>query len=232
MKKVSSKTEKSVKPNNKIAPEDRKYDVMVQYDPILETEVSAVLKENKIVPRIFTSTYYLIREVKADFIAKLRDLMKDIKFVWKRKKKDDEGNVIETETVTNKVRYIQAFLYGRIIPVYHKNMEEVTAEDKKTMTGRQLRRLEEYKTSSKTIEKFAKRIKNRIKARKSAKTLAVDVEKKIGKGTHPTATNNKTSKKSNKNRPNARVHKSIRFTCNKIQEIRDAKAAENIKKAA
>lgn len=232
MKKVSSKTEKSIKPNNKIAPEDRKYDVMVHYDPILETEVSAVLKENKIVPRIFTSTYYLIREVKADFIVKLRDLMKDIKFVWKRKKKDDEGNVIETETVTNKVRYIQAFLYGRVIPVYHKCMEEITAEDKKTMTGRQLRHLEIYKTRSKTIEKFAKRIKNRIKARKSTKTLAIDVEKKIGKGTHPTTTNYKTSKKSNKNRLNARVHKSIRFTCNKIQEIRAAKAAENIKKAA
>ena len=67
---------------------NQKYDVLVGYDEILETEVQGVLKENKIRPNIAAATYFYIKGIVGATVEKLRTLMSKISFTFKKKGKE------------------------------------------------------------------------------------------------------------------------------------------------
>lgn len=86
----------------KLAARPLKYNLMVGYDPILETEVSLVLQNNHLKTKITTETYFYMKDLTKEEAERIKKLIQDVKFEFKSPK---TGNLR-----TFKVRYISATL--------------------------------------------------------------------------------------------------------------------------
>lgn len=84
----------------KLAERPTKYNLMVGYDPILETEISLVLQNNKFKTKITTETYFYMKDLTEEDVKRIKTLLQDVKFEFKSPK---TGNL-----KTYKVRYISA----------------------------------------------------------------------------------------------------------------------------
>lgn len=67
----------------KLAARPKKYNLMVGYDPILETEVRNVLEENKVKTKITTECYFYMKDLTEEQWKHVINLVKDIKFEFK-----------------------------------------------------------------------------------------------------------------------------------------------------
>lgn len=74
------KTKKKVDVAAKLAARPKKYNLMVGYDEILETEILAILKENKIKTQIATACYFYIKDLTKEEAERIGNLVKDVKF--------------------------------------------------------------------------------------------------------------------------------------------------------
>lgn len=96
------KTHKKANVAAKIAARPLKYNLMVGYDPILETEIALKLKENKLKTKISTETYFYMKDLTKEEAERISKLIRDTKFEFKSPK---TGNL-----KTYRVRYISATL--------------------------------------------------------------------------------------------------------------------------
>ena len=96
------KQHKKVDVAAKLAARPLKYNLMVGYDPILETEVSLVLQNNHLKTKIITETYFYMKDLTKEEAERIKKLIQDVKFEFKSPK---TGNLR-----TFKVRYISATL--------------------------------------------------------------------------------------------------------------------------
>ena len=96
------KQHKKVDVAAKLAARPLRYNLMVGYDPILETEVSLVLQNNHLKTKITTETYFYMKDLTKEEAERIKKLIQDVKFEFKSPK---TGNLR-----TFKVRYISATL--------------------------------------------------------------------------------------------------------------------------
>lgn len=86
----------------KLAARPKKYNLMVGYDPILETEVGIILQKNNLKTKISTETYFYMKDLTKEEAERVKKLIQDVKFEFKSPK---TGNL-----KVYKVRYISATL--------------------------------------------------------------------------------------------------------------------------
>lgn len=96
------KTHKKADVAAKIAARPLKYNMLVGYDPILETEIGLVLQNNNLKTKITTETYFYMKDLTREEAERIKKLIQDVKFEFKSPK---TGNL-----KTYKVRYISATL--------------------------------------------------------------------------------------------------------------------------
>lgn len=94
------KQHKKVNVAAKLAARPKVYNLMVGYDPILETEIRNILKENNVSTKITTECYFYIKHLDEAEINKIRELVKNVKFEFKSPK---NGNL-----KVYRIRYISA----------------------------------------------------------------------------------------------------------------------------
>ena len=114
------KQHKKVDVAAKLAARPLKYNLMVGYDPILETEVSLVLQNNHLKTKIITETYFYMKDLTKEEAERIKKLIQDVKFEFKSPK---TGNLR-----TFKVRYISAtlapeFNLGKLKRINKKKVE-------------------------------------------------------------------------------------------------------------
>lgn len=96
------KTHKKADVATKIAARPLKYNLMVGYDPILETEIGLILQQNNLKTKIATETYFYMKDLTKEEVERIKTLIQKVKFEFKSPK---NGNL-----KTYKVRYISATL--------------------------------------------------------------------------------------------------------------------------
>ena len=96
------KTKKKVDVAAKLAARPKKYNLMVGYDEILETEIQAILKENKIKTQITTACYFYIKGLTKEEAERIGNLVKDVKFEFTSPKTN--------KSKVYKLRYISILL--------------------------------------------------------------------------------------------------------------------------
>lgn len=87
--------------------DNKKYDVLVGYDEILETEVQGVLKDNHIRPNIVAATYFYIKGVVKATVEKLRKLMAGIHFTFKKNGKEKTYKVVYLSATAHRPSYLE-----------------------------------------------------------------------------------------------------------------------------
>ena len=125
--------------------DNQKYDVLVGYDEILETEVSGVLKDNKIRPNIVAATYFYIKGVVKATVEKLRKLMAGIHFTFKKNGKEKTYKVIYLSATTHRPSYLEE--------------QKAKKKQKKTATAKPKESVNKKKTLVKMAKKTAKKVK-------------------------------------------------------------------------
>lgn len=116
------KQHKKVDVAAKLATRPLKYNLMVGYDPILETEVSLVLQNNHLKTKITTETYFYMKDLTKEEAERIKKLIQDVKFEFKSPK---TGNLR-----TFKVRYISATLAPEL------NLGKLKRINKKKVAGK------------------------------------------------------------------------------------------------
>lgn len=106
----------------KLAARPVKYNLMVGYDPILETEVSLVLQKNHLETKITTETYFYMKDLTKEEAERIKKLVQDVKFEFKSPK---TGNL-----KVYKVRYISATVAPEI------NLGKLKRINKKKVAGK------------------------------------------------------------------------------------------------
>lgn len=106
----------------KLAARPVKYNLMVGYDPILETEVSLILQNNHLETKITTETYFYMKDLTKEEVERIKKLIQDVKFEFKSPK---TGNL-----KVYKVRYISATLAPEI------NLGKLKRINKKKVTSK------------------------------------------------------------------------------------------------
>jgi len=106
----------------KLAARPKKYNLLVGYDPILETEVSLILQNNNLKTKIMTGTYFYMKDLTKEEAERVKKLIQDVKFEFKSPK---TGNLR-----TYKVRYMSATLAPELNPgkVNRINKRKVTGK--------------------------------------------------------------------------------------------------------
>lgn len=80
------KTHKKANIIAKIAARPLKYNLMVGYDPILETEIGLILKNNNLKTKITTCCYFYMKDLSKEEAQRIANLVKDTKFKFKSPK--------------------------------------------------------------------------------------------------------------------------------------------------
>lgn len=106
----------------KLAARPVKYNLMVGYDPILETEVSLILQKNHLETKIATETYFYMKDLTKEEAERIKKLVQDVKFEFKSPK---TGNL-----KVYKVRYISATIAPEI------NLGKLKRINKKKVAGK------------------------------------------------------------------------------------------------
>lgn len=151
----------------KIAARPKKYNMMVGYDPILETEVGIILQKNNLKTKISTETYFYMKDLTKEEVERVKKLIKDVKFEFKSPK---TGNL-----KVYKVRYISATLAPEL------NAGKVRRINKKKVAGKV------HSAGSKSTnydKKLSKRVKKATLAivKAEAKKLSTTPKKAEFKG--------------------------------------------------
>ena len=168
--------------------DNKKYDVLVGYDEILETEVQGVLKDNHIRPNIVAATYFYIKGVVKATVDKLRKLMAGIHFTFKKNGKEKTYKVVYLSATAHRPSYLEE--------------QKAKKKQKKTATAKPKKSVNKKKTlvkmAKKVVEKkvkmnqhktnYEKKLDTRVKkavryiARKEAKKATVGLKTAKSKG--------------------------------------------------
>lgn len=135
----------------KLAARPKKYNLMVGYDPILETEVRNVLEENKVKTKITTECYFYMKDLTEEQWKRVINLVKDIKFEFKP---PTGGN-----PKVYRVRYVSA------TKAEEMNVGKVKRRHKKKVAGTV------HSAGSKSTN-YEKKLSTRVKKAVKAITLA------------------------------------------------------------
>ena len=123
--------------------DNKKYDVLVGYDEILETEVQGVLKDNHIRPNIVAATYFYIKGVVKATVDKLRKLMAGIHFTFKKNGKEKTYKVVYLSATAHRPSYLEE--------------QKAKKKQKKTATAKPKKSVNKKKTLIKMAKKVAEK---------------------------------------------------------------------------
>ena len=134
----------------KLKPAKPVYNLMVGYDPILETEIRNILRDNNIETKITTEIYFYMKDLDEKEVQKIRDLVKDVKFEFKSPK---TGNL-----KVYKVRYISATLapemnLGKLKRIRKKKLSGTIHSSGSNRTSREKKIAERVKKACKYLDK-------------------------------------------------------------------------------